>query len=761
LNNIIFHPELSLEQKQRTNFNPNWFYLKNPKIIFISKSSFSPSSIPSAQHLESLIIEDSTNVPARLEKKHKYQYKPVDGLDTKKNKSKVKKKIRAKLHLNQDEDNMKNQYIESSQANDNLDLSLMRPVKPWKKKINNGKPITKINIVNKKNNPDNLNETPSHNISSIQDKKINLDQPLSIKELSSILLIPETEIIKWLFLQGISVTINQIIDVTVAQSIAENYAFTILNETPTSIKMKQDFTQKLTEDEAIELELRSPIVTILGHVDHGKTTLLDNICKTSNANFEIGGITQKIKTYEIEIDYLSTKKKIIFLDTPGHEAFSDMRLRCAQITDVAILVVAADDSLQPQSIEVIKYVQNHNLSLIVAINKIDKSGVNIKKVKEDLAQYNIVGKDWGGNVDIVEISALTNKNIDLLLKTVMNIAELRQLQASTKVNAEGTVLDSYLDKTKGPIATILIKNGTLKVGDFIILNNFSSKIRAIIGNNQIKLDQAGPSSIVKVWGLSQVPLSGSIFQSTPEEKQAKKILASIMAQDNLQPYNSKILNTRITVDSSKKSKNNLLNQQINLIIKTDTHGSIDAIIQAFSKIPQEKVQLNLISINVGEITESDIQLATVSQALIIGFNSLLPYNIKILAERSKIIVSTFEIIYSLVDYIEHKMLELVPLEYKENIIGVAIVENIFAISKGSVAGCVIQSGKVKHNAYIRVYRNKSVIYQGKIDSLKRVKEDVEEVKIGNECGILSREFSQWQRKDEIEAYNLVPIEKML
>lgn len=744
--------------------NPNWLKLKNPKIVSVVKDS--SSSITST--IEPILkVKDSreNSLLQRIEKKNKYQSKTIGILDPQKNKGKPKKKIRAKIHISEEEDNINNNLIDASTMRDNknLHLSLMRPNKPLKKKISTYATSMHSHTKIKQSIISNTNKKLISLIPSIVDKKISLPYSLSIQELSSILSIPEADIIKWLFLQGIPVTINQVIDTSIAQSIAEHYGFiveTAKNENHSSSTIKQ-FNYNILDNTKEQLESRAPIVTILGHVDHGKTTLLDTICKTNNVSFEAGGITQTIAAHDIEIEYKSQKKRIIFLDTPGHEAFSSMRLRCVQITDICVLVVAADDSLQPQSIEAINYIQKNKLPLIVAINKIDKLSSDILKVKEDLTKYNIISEEWGGTVPIIELSALTNKNIDILLNRIISLAEFQELKANMQNNAIGSILDSYLDKTKGPVATILVKNGMLKVGDFIVVDNFISKIRAIVNGKQSKLEFAGPSSVVQIWGLSNLPISGSIFETAVDEKQAKKLLININNFKDTISYNSRNLNNRIRLNSSTSDKNNLLDKQINLILKTDTHGSIDALIKAFNKIPQNKVQLNILSVTVGKITESDLQLATISKSIIISFNITVDNNIKKNAEKTNIIIHDFNIIYDLINYIQEQMLQLVHLEYEENTIGLAIVETIFSISKGYVAGCIVTSGYLKYNSYIRVKRNKVVIYDGKLSSLKRVKEDVEEVKSGNECGILISNFSQWQKKDEVESYELTPKEKTL
>lgn len=765
MNYTIFYPPLSVSKP----VNPSWLKLKNPKIISVVKDKDSSSSITSTidpiKPIEPTLKDSRENsLLQRIEKKNKYQSKTIDILDPQKNKGKPKKKIRAKIHISEEEDNINSNLIDFSTMRDNknLQLSLMRPIKPLKKKISTHTTSTHFHTKIKQDIINNTNKELIPLISRVVDKKISLPHSLSIQELSSILSIPEADIIKWLFLQGIPVTINQVIDTSIAQSIAEHYGFIVknTNENHSSSIIKQ-FKYNLLDNTKELLESRAPIITILGHVDHGKTTLLDTICKTNNVSFEAGGITQTIAAHDIEIEYKSQKKRIIFLDTPGHEAFSSMRLRCVQITDICILVVAADDSLQPQSIEAINYIKKNNLPLIVAINKIDKLNSDILKVKEDLTKYSIISEEWGGTVPIIELSALTNKNIDNLLNRIISLAEFQELKANMHNNAVGSILDSYLDTTKGPVATILIKNGTLKVGDFIVVDNFISKIRAIVSGKQSKLEFAGPSSVVQIWGLSNLPISGSIFETVVDEKQAKKLLININNFKDTTLYNSRNLNNRIRLNSSTSNKNNLLDKQINLILKTDTHGSIDALIKAFNKIPQNKVQLNILSVTVGKITESDLQLATISKSIVISFNIAVDNNIKINAEKTNILIHNFNIIYDLINYIQEQMLQLVHLEYEESTIGLAIVETVFSVSKGYVAGCIVTSGHLKYSSCIRVKRNKVVIYDGKLSSLKRVKEDVEEVKSGNECGILISNFSQWQKKDEVESYELTPKEKTL
>jgi translation initiation factor IF-2 len=758
----LFLPILSVGQ----DVDVNWLKLKNPRLVYTERSSHTNSQTHESRPVRQLdeVLNDSADSPIvhRTEKKSKNHSKTVDILDTKKNKVKIKKKLRTKIHINEDDDNLESNYTNSSKQDKSLELSVMRPPKTFKTKT----VIKKSCVANTSKNTKNLNKTIDfNNIKSVDSqlkKSISIFSPITIQELGSLLALPEAEIIKWLFLQSISVTINQMIDIPIAKSVAEHYGFT-LDDNLIADKniLARDMNQE-HDDPELRIK-RSPIVTIFGHVDHGKTTLLDTIRRINHSTIEAGGITQAIAAYEVSIEESHTKvrEEVIFLDTPGHEAFAAMRVRGAKVTDIGILVVAADDSLQPQSIEAIKHLTDNELPFIVAINKIDKSGTNISKVKEELAKHGVLGKDWGGGVPIIEVSGLANINIDALLDQILLQAEMQNLQANPSMAATGTILDASLDRTRGPIAHILVQNGTIKVGDYLIADTYISKIRAIISRQGEKINKAGPSSVIEVWGLVTVPKSGSLFEIAYDEKSAKKLL--LEQSFKTQPIHStqNKLNRRVTLDSSNRQKNNSSTKQVNLILKTDAQSSIEAIVDAFANIPQAKVQLNLVFIGVGEIRESDIQLASVTQSAIISFNSVVTNQIKMLADQYKTSINEFSVIYDIIDYIKDSMLDLVDIEYAENIIGSAEVETVFTLSKGSVAGCTVLSGKLKHNASIRVLRDGKIYYNGALDSLKRVKEDIAEIGVGNECGVLSDNFNSWQKKDVIEAYELIPKTKEL
>nr|YP_010197389.1 translation initiation factor 2 [Gracilaria domingensis]UAD85396.1 translation initiation factor 2 [Gracilaria domingensis] len=586
------------------------------------------------------------------------------------------------------------------------------------------------------------------------DKSVIIDSPLSIEQLSIKLQIPPAEIITGLFLQGVSVTVNQIVDVSTAIQVAQKYNFTALNQ-----KHKLDLGQlnKLQEVKSSTCINRAPIITILGHVDHGKTSLLDAIRNTDFVSKEIGGITQSISAYEVNYSYDSLNKKLIFIDTPGHEAFSNMRLRCAQITDIVILIVAADDGLKPQTIEAIDYIVSKKLPYIVAINKIDKIDVNLAKIREQLANYNIISTDWGGEITFVEISALKKINIDRLLTAVSTLGESINLAADPKQLAQGIILEAYLDKTKGTVVNTIILNGTLKVGDIIVSDNSYGRVKKIVNNLGHELSIAEPSSILQVLGFSSIPQSGKYFSVVHTEKEAKKLMIENSSF-------SIIDNTKNLLNSHLKSynyNNKTSIKNLNLIIKADTQGTIDAIINSFLQIPQNKIKLNILTSSLGVVSSTDLDLAFNTQALIIAFNINIATNILNAAEKLNVHLCKFVLIYDLIDYVKNYMLDLIDPEYDKLLIGQAKVQTTFFVNKGTVAGCIVKSGKLKKNALINVYREDQLIYEGVLDSLKRMKDDVEEVVTGNECGIMCKDYSLWQPKDLIEVYELYEKSKIL
>nr|YP_009488764.1 translation initiation factor IF-2 [Grateloupia filicina]AWD77259.1 translation initiation factor IF-2 [Grateloupia filicina] len=714
--------------------------LKHPKIIHMLSNINTTGPQQSIDINETIPNVDQQKLPNgnKFDKRNKVSAKQEDIIEARKNKVKFKKKLRNKIAID------KNDLLLVKNSNevlneDSLDIAII-------KQPRNNKNRKKIKL---KQNAFEYNSQDSKNqsVDGRIDKNIIIDSPLSIQELAIKLNMPEAEIITWLFLKGISVTINQVIDIPMATEVAANYDFNVLNSASSA---DSNYVKPYDASMTAKTIKRPPVITILGHVDHGKTTLLDAIRSSDLVKQEVGGITQAIAGYEVNWSYNSATEKLIFLDTPGHEAFSSMRLRGTQVTDIVLLVVAADDGLKPQTIESIRHIKNHELPCIVAINKIDKHDINVFKVKEELAQYNIFGEDWGGDTPIIEISALLGKNIDILLSNICLLSELQELKANPLQLAQGTILEAHLDKAKGPVANIIVQNGTLKVGDIIASHNTYGKVKAIMNSLGVKIDQADPSSIVELWGFSNVPQAGAAFNVLDTEKEAKQVVSKHRRiNDNYSIY--KTLNSRVTLDTYNKTANL---KQLNLIIKADTQGSIEAIINSFSQISQEKVQINIIAASSGNISDTDIDLAMTSNSLVIAFNSRIPLQLVSTAEKLSIVLCSFSIIYDLLDYIQLYMLNLIDPEYEKQLIGTAIVQTVFDINKGSVAGCLVSTGKLKQDAAISVYRQDQIVYDGFLNSLKRIKDNVAEVSENNECGVMCNDYNLWQKQDIIKAYEL-------
>ena len=724
--------------------------LHDPKFVYLISENNSTKYNHTISINQSFSSIDNNRVSSTIinkyDKKNKSYLKQVDHIDTKKNKIKFKKQNRNKVNLDKEDLFIANNR-ENVLTNDSLDVNLIRQPKFNKSRRKNRVKQTSSKVTEINNNCLEKDFTST--------KEIVINTPLTIQELSTKLKIPEAEIITMLFLKGISVTINQVVDISIATEIAMHYSFSVQDSDSTK---RSKIEEEHNIDESTNNTPRSAVITLFGHIDHGKTTLLDTIRKTNIVKNEAGGITQSIAGYEVDWVLNSERVRLVFLDTPGHEAFISMRLRGAKVTDIAMLVVAANDGLQPQTIESIEHIKNNNLPCIIAINKIDKENINTLKVKEELAEYNLVAEDWGGNIPIVEVSALMGQNIDILLSKVCMLSKAQALKANPNKLAEGTILEAYLDKARGPVANILVQNGTLNVGDIIISQLTYGKIKAIVNHQGMKTTYAQPSSIVQVWGFSDVPQAGSGFNILNNEKQAKQQISKNLRSKN-QNNILKSLNTRISFDVYKNSSFHV--KQLNLILKADTEGSIEAIVHSLTKIPQNKVQLNILSASSGNISSTDIDLAVTSNSIFIVFNvniSLSSYN---LAKKSGIMLYNFKIIYDLLDFINKYMLDLVDPEYDNVFIGLAIVQTVFDVNKGSVAGCIVNNGKLQKDSSISVYRDDKVVYNGILNSLKRIKNDVNEVTEGHECGVMSYNYDLWQKGDIIKAYQLIEKKKVL
>ena len=574
-------------------------------------------------------------------------------------------------------------------------------------------------------------------------KVLEINKLPNLKELSSQLKISLSEILQKIMQFGTITSIDKEIPVNILQHLVKEYGYKI--KFSVKIKNSINFQKK---DEIIKSISKPPIITIIGHVDHGKTTLLDSIRKTNVTKEEVGGITQRIGAYQIKID----NKKIVFIDTPGHEAFTTMRARGVKATDIAVLVVAADDGVMPQTIEAINHAKAANVPIIVAINKIDKSNTNIEKLKKDLSKYGLVSEEWGGDTLMVEISALQNKGIKKLLEAISLQAEMLELKANPNTPAKGLILETKLDKKRGIIGSVLVQDGSLKVGNYFITGLSYGKIRSLTNDKGKNIKEAGPSSPVEVVGFYKMPQAGDYFQVVPDDKLAKIIINEREDEER----------NKIIEKSSKVSLDNLFLEikegnldKLKLILKTDFQGSLDALQEAIKKlkIENETVKIDIIHAGVGNITETDVMLASASDAIIIGFNIRPDLNIQKIAKSEKVDIRLYKIIYDLIDEIKAALKGYLKPKIEEYICGQAEIREIYKIPKvGTIAGSYVLNGKISKNDNIRVIRDGKLIYEGKAASLKRFKEDVREVNTGFECGIGIEKFNDIKLKDILEFY---------
>jgi translation initiation factor IF-2 len=577
-----------------------------------------------------------------------------------------------------------------------------------------------------------------------------LSRPMTVQELAVTLAVPETEIIKRLFSKGIAVNITQTLDIAAVRMVAEEMGIEV--ETPEKVAPALKVIEMLDATDMEYLQRRPPVVTIMGHVDHGKTTLLDSIRKTKVAQGEAGGITQHIGAYHVDVVHEGRSQQVVFLDTPGHEAFTAMRARGTRVTDIAILVVAADDGVRPQTIEAISHAKAAKVPIVVAINKVDKEGAQPERVKQELTEYGLVADDWGGDVTMVPVSAIRGENLDTLLEMILTVAEMEDLNANPNRAAKGTVIEAHLDKARGPVATLLVQNGTLRVGDIVVAGSALGKVRAMIDDRGDRVEQATPSFAVEVLGLREVPRAGDEFDVFANEKEAAAIAD---ARATSQRDSRLLQGGRISLSGfSQQAKEGVL-KELNLILKADVQGSLEAIVGALTQLPQKEVQLRLLLSAPGEVTETDIDLAAASNAVIIGFNTTLATGARQAADQAGVDVREYSIIYNLLDDIQGAMEGLLEPELVEEPLGSVEVRAVFAIGRGAVAGCMVLSGKVIRNCKVRVRRGNNIVHEGILDSLKRMKEDAKEVNAGYECGISLSGFSDWAEGDVIEAYRMV------
>ncbi len=583
-------------------------------------------------------------------------------------------------------------------------------------------------------------------------ESITLMGSITVRDLAEMLLVPETEIVKQLFFKGIAISVTQILDAGTATMVAEEMGVAVVTGVEQAAATK--VTEMLDLADFDLLQRRPPVVTIMGHVDHGKTTLLDAIRSTKVAQGEAGGITQHIGAYHVDMDREGVSQQVVFLDTPGHEAFTAMRARGARVTDIAILVVAADDGVRPQTIEAIRHAQAAEVPIIVAINKIDKPGANAARVKQELIAFNLQSEDLGGDTIMVEVSALKGENLDALLEMILLVADVEDLQANPDRTARGTVIEAHLDKAKGPVATLLVQNGTLRVGETLVAGHVFGKVRAMVDDRLARVEAAGPSFAVEVLGLSDVPQAGDEFEVFIE-KEARAIADVRSAERRQSRLQQMMASRRVTLNSlSAKAQEGEL-KELNLILKADVQGSVEAILGSLRQLPQNEVQVRVLLSAAGEITETDVDLAAASGAVIIGFNTTLASGARAASDEAGVDVREYNIIYALLSDIQDAMEGLLDPEQVEEPLGQVEVRAVFQAGRGNIAGCYVLSGKALRNCSIRVQRKGQVVFAGTLDSLKRVKDDVREVNSGFECGIRLDKFNGWEQGDIIETFQMV------
>ena len=589
--------------------------------------------------------------------------------------------------------------------------------------------------------------------------KVVVNQSMTISELSEKIQRTPAEIVKFLMMNGIMATVNQLIDIDAIKQVCAEFELEVLEEDVEAF-MEQELEKEekakalLAVDKKL-LKHRAPVVSIMGHVDHGKTTLLDSIraSKHKIVSTEVGGITQSIGAYTVFVN----KKKIVFIDTPGHEAFTEMRARGAKSTDIAILVVAADDGVMPQTIEAINHAKAAETPIIVAVNKIDKEGANPDKVLQQLTEYGLVPEEWGGETVVVKVSALQGTGIDELLEYILLLAEMSELKANPKAHASGVVIEANLDKGKGPVATLLVQNGTLRIGNCLVVGSVGGRVRALLSDAGERVAKAEPSTPVEVLGLTEVPQAGDHFEVYDNEKAMKAVVDKRKASDRSKRLDS-MLPAHLRKESSAGEEDMV---QLNLIIKANTHGAAEAVSQAVAGLESKEITTKLIHVGVGDISEADVMLASASGAVILGFGVKEDSNALAASEKEGVVIKKYDIIYQILEDLEKKMLSLLEPEIKEVELGKAEVRQVFTVGKTTkIGGCYVLEGKIQRGKTAKVVRDGVEIFAGQIDQLKRFKDDVKEVKEGFECGISFAKFNDLQEGDIIEVSTTEEVERV-
>ena len=659
------------------------------------------------------------NSPKKEESKKNDAPKKVENKVNKEPKKEENKKTEVEVELTRVYDDSYNDYVTKEKE--------YTRIKNVKKKKNNKKENRQANVGDKKKEQNNvLYYVPG----------------MSPAQIAEGLGKNYGDIVRKLVEMGYMISATEVLDRDIIEILADEFGYTLKDKVSEDITKFEDL---VIEDDESELVDRPPIVTIMGHVDHGKTTLLDTIRNSKVTQSETGGITQHIGAYQVK----KKDKYITFIDTPGHAAFTEMRARGAEITDIVVLVVAADDGVMPQTREAIDHAQAAKVPIIVAVNKMDKPGANVDKIKQELSQYNLIAEEWGGNTIFVPISALTGKGVDDLLEMIVLTAEMENYRANPNRLGMGMVIEAKLDKGRGPVATLLVKNGTIKVGDPVVVGNTYGKIRAMQDETKANLKSAGPSKAVEVTGLVDVPQAGDRFMVFDDEKTARLISEErSMRAFNLEKNSNKQVSLASLFDALDDSQ-----KELNLIIKADVQGSVEALKGSLEKVNVEGVKINVVRASVGTVTETDITLAIASKSIIIGFNIRPNASIMQSAKEKSVEIRLYNIIYKLLEDIEAAMKGMLDPVFEEKVIGEAEVRSIFKASKvGTIAGCYITSGMITRNSDIRLIRDSIVIYEGKLSSLKRFKDDVKEVKNGYECGLTIENYNDIKEGDRIEAY---------
>lgn len=677
------------------------------------------------------------------------------------NRKKAANRPKRRVHIiGDDDDDLMDQSLSGSgEMSAAISLSLARPAKP--KSMQSSAPVSRPTSSPSRRRPSarggGAKQRREHQKAKAEKPQrpeiITIKGGMTVQELSSLLFTPETDIIRTLFFKGIAATITQTLEVPTIELVCEELGVVVDMAEKASAAIKT--TEVLSEDDLDNLVNRPPVVTIMGHVDHGKTTLLDSIRKTKVVDGEAGGITQHIGAYHVDVEHNGAEQQIVFLDTPGHEAFTAMRARGTRVTDIAILVVAADDGVRPQTLEAISHAKAAEVPLIVAVNKIDKEGAQPDRVKQELMEHGLVPEEWGGDTMMVPVSALQGENLDQLLENILLVAEIGELSANPDRPAKGTVIEANLDKARGPVATMLIQNGTMKVGDVLVAGPVFGRVRAMVDDRGERVESAGPSFAVEILGLNEVPAAGDEFDVFVDEKEARSVASERANKQRDSRLQQAMASRRVTLNSlSARAQEGEL-KELNLLLKSDVQGSLEAIIKSLEDLPQDEIQLRILLASPGEVTETDIDLAAASDAVILGFNTALASGAKRAADEAGVDVREYDIIYKLLEDVQGAMEGLLEPEMVEEPLGQVEVRAVFSVGRNAVAGCYVQSGKATRNCKVRVRRGSNVVFEGDLDSLRRVREDVKEVNAGYECGIGVDKFNDWREGDVIETFRMV------